>query len=109
MSYLIAVAAFGCLAVFFLWGRDIRIAVRTGNPAYLSAARMDVLYSIIALTGFFITANGILEILGLGIILLALYLQGRTPRKVDWGNAHWTDRALGRAPLPKNNGKEKKQ
>lgn len=108
MSYLIAVAAFGCLAVFFLWGRDIRIAVRTADPAYLSAARMGVMYGIIALIGLFITANGILEILGLGIILLALYLQGRTPRKVDWGNAHWTDRALGRAPLRKDDRKEKK-
>lgn len=101
MSYLIVVAAFGCVSVFFLWARDIRITMRTGDTAYREAARMGVLYGIIALTGFFITANGVLEILGLGIILLALYLQGRGARKTEWGEAPWVDRALGKAPLRK--------
>lgn len=101
MSYLIIVGAFGCIAVFFLWFRDLRIAMRTGDPAYRISSKKGLYFGVLALIGFFITANGVLEILGLGIILLALYLQGRDKRSVRWGNAGVIDRALGKAPLQK--------
>jgi len=42
-----------------------------------------------------------LELLGLGLILAALYLQGREDREKIWGSEETLDRFLGKAPLQK--------
>jgi hypothetical protein len=100
MSYLIFVAAFGTIGVFFLWIRDARIFYRTGLPGYRTAAYRGVVYGAIALLGFLITYfSEPFEVVGLGIILAALYLQGRDVRERPWKNETKLDRLLGRAEI----------
>jgi hypothetical protein len=109
MSYLVYVAALGTGAVFFLWLRDARIFYRTGLPGYRKAAYRGILYGAIALLGFFFTLLSGIEILGLGIILLALYLQGRPAREKIWtGKEPALDRVLGSARQKKDNVSGKK-
>jgi hypothetical protein len=102
MSYLVYVAGFGTAVVFFLWFRDARIFMRTGMPGYRDAAYRGVLYSALALLGLAFTWGSSerfpTELLGLGIILGALYLQGRSRREKVWtGQGTW-ERLAGRAP-----------
>jgi hypothetical protein len=98
MSYLVYVAGFGVAVTYFLWLRDARILFRTGLPGYRKAAYHGVLYAslaIVALNVAFVWD----EIVGLGLILLALYLQGREKReKVFSGKEPALDRFLGKAP-----------
>jgi hypothetical protein len=83
MSYLIYIAEFGLAATFFLWFRDIRIFLTTRNPGYRKAAYQGVLFTALGSLGFLINFYGgeDWEILGLGLILAALYLQGRVQRE----------------------------
>jgi hypothetical protein len=103
MSYLVYVAAFGCSVAFFLWIRDMRIFVRTVLPGYRNAAYRGVLYCAFSLLGLAIayTSNPVFptELLGLGIILAALYLQGRVERERVFSDGNWWDRLSGKAPL----------
>lgn len=94
MTYLLAVAVFGVAAVFWLWLRDTRIFARTKLPGYRKAAYRGVVWSALALVGL-VVAQAALEILGLGIILLALFLQGRDIREKVWTDERALDRALG--------------
>jgi hypothetical protein len=102
MSYLVYVAAFGCGVVFFLWFRDVRIFARTALPGYRKAAYRGVLFSALSLLGFFFTyTSGPVvptELIGLGIILAALYLQGRVERERIFADSGWWDRLFGKAP-----------
>ncbi len=101
MDYLVYVAALGACAVFFLWGRDARIFYRTGLPGYRRASFQGVIFGVIAILGVGTTVAG-LDLLGLGLILLALYLQGRVPReKVFSGTDPLIARALGAATMKK--------
>lgn len=99
MSYLVYVAVFGALVVFFLWLRDARIFYRTGLAGYRRASYRGVIYGAIAILGTGVTYFTSLELLGLGIILLALYLQGREEREKIWKDESSLDRLLGKAPL----------
>jgi hypothetical protein len=95
MTYLIYVASFGAAAVFFLWIRDARIFCRTGLPGYRTAAYRGVIFGAIALLGVFLTAYWS-ELIGLAVILGALYLQGRCPREKVWkGDENTWERLLG--------------
>jgi len=96
MSYLVYVGVFGWSGVIFLWIRDARIFYRTAYPLYRSAAYWGVAYSALATAGLAITIAG-QEILGLGIILGSLYLQGRRPREKVWTAEGTIDRLLGNA------------
>jgi hypothetical protein len=98
MSYLVYVAIFGAAVVFFLWLRDARIFARTGLPGYRRAAYRGVIYGAIAILGVAVTYLTSLEILGLGIILAALYLQGREEKEKIWTTESTIDRLLGRTP-----------
>jgi hypothetical protein len=84
MTYFVFVAAFGAGTVFFLWLRDTRIYYRTGLHGYRIAAHRGVLYGALALLGFFLTLLSDIELLGLGLILAALYLQGQVAREKVW-------------------------
>lgn len=99
MSYLVYIALFGAAVVFFLWLRDARIFYRTGYPGYRKAAYRGVLFGALALLGVAVTGWSSLEMLGLGLILLALYLQGREERERVWKQEGTMDRFLGKAPL----------
>jgi len=100
MSYLVYIAIFGAAVVFFLWLRDARIFYRTGLSGYRKAAYRGILFGALAILGVAVTIYS-LELLGLGLILAALYLQGREDREKIWGSEETLDRFLGKAPLQK--------
>jgi len=104
MSYLIYVAMFGTAAVLFLWLRDARIFFRTGLSGYRKAAYHGVAYGALATLGAAVTHSmHIFELLGLGLILAALYLQGRIEREKIWGSEETLTRLLGSVPRRKAN------
>jgi hypothetical protein len=106
MSYLIYVAMFGTAAVIFLWLRDARIFFRTGLPGYRKAAYHGVGYGALAtLGGAFTLTMPDFELLGLGLILAAIYLQGRIEREKIWNHEDTMTRFLGSVPRPKANKK----
>jgi hypothetical protein len=104
MDYLVYVAMFGTAATIFLWLRDARIFFRSGLPGYRRAAYWGVLYGALATLGIFFTLFA-LELLGLGLILAALYLQGRMEREKIWGNEGTLERFLGSVPKRRANKK----
>ena len=106
MSYLVYIAIFGTAAVVFLWLRDARIFWRTGLPGYRKAAYWGVLYGALALLGLQIARYVTdFEILGLGLILAAIYLQTNREKEKIWKNEDILTRFLGSAPLAKTNKK----
>lgn len=104
MSYLTYVAAFGAAVVIFLWLRDARIFFRTGLSGYRKAAYWGVLYGALGTVGVLCCLAN-LELLGLGLILAALYLQGQIVREKVWGNEPWPVRFLGSVPRARENKK----
>lgn len=94
MSYLTYIALFGTAVTVFLWLRDARIFFGTGFPGYRKAAYHGVIYGAVATLGVVFTMNQ-LELLGLGLILGALFLQGRIEREKVWGNEGTLERFLG--------------
>ncbi|MDD4127829.1 MAG: ABC transporter permease [Methanomicrobium sp.] len=102
-SYLIYIALFGVAVVTYLWLRDARIFFRTGFAGYRKSAYYGVFYTALSLTGLLFEFRGY-ELIGLGLILLALYLQGKTDREKSqiWSKeTTMTDRILGKAKLQK--------
>lgn len=104
MTYLTYVALFGAAATIFLWLRDARIFFRTGLPGYRKAAYRGVAYGALATLGVAFTIY-MLELLGLGLILGALYLQGRIEREKVWGSEGTLQRFLGSVPIRRANKK----
>ncbi|MDD1673273.1 MAG: ABC transporter permease [Methanomicrobiales archaeon] len=107
MTYLIGVAVLGVIAIFFLWFRDIRLFLATIRPGYRRAAYRGVLYSALALVGFFFTIYGD-ELIGLGLILAALYLQGRITREQVWTGESTIERFFGSCGCKKDKGTKEK-
>ncbi len=106
MSYLIYVAGFGTLCVLFLWLRDARIYYRTGLSGYRAAAYWGVVYSAIASLGFQIAYFvPDFELLGIGVILLALYLLVNRKKEKIWKNESTAERFFGSAPRGRANKK----
>jgi hypothetical protein len=106
MTYLIWVAMFGTGATLFLWLRDARIFFRTGLPGYRKAAYYGVLYGALATLGSMVTlTTPAFELLGLGLILAALYLQGKIVREKVWKEEGTLERFLGSVPLQRANKK----
>ncbi len=105
MSYLAYIAAFGVGAVIFLWLRDARIFFRTGLSGYRKAAYHGVIYGALAIFGCAVVLFSSLELLGLGLILGALYLQGRIEKEKIWGSEGTIERFLGHAPVQRANKK----
>ena len=104
MTILFPVSLFGAIVCICLWLRDIRIWARTGLPGYRNAAKRGVLQSALASAG-----AGIVwfwpqvAILGTGVVLLALYLQGKEVKEKIWTNEPALTRFFGSAP--RNNSK----
>ena len=80
MSYLLFVAGFGAAVTYLFWARDMRIFLRTSLPGYRAAAYHGVAYATLALVAVDVALLWD-EVVGLGLILLALYLQGREKRE----------------------------
>ena len=100
VSYLFYIALFGTAVCVFLWLRDIRIYIRTGRSGFRRAARLGVLHTALATAG----AGEIIlfpsvDILGVGIVLLGLYLQGQVPREKVFTNEPVLERLLGKTPV----------
>ncbi len=103
MSYLAYVAGFGVAVTAFLWIRDLRIFSRTGLSGYRKAAYRGVLYTALALLGYFVTSMSTDWVfLGLGLVLLALYLQGRVERERVWHGEGTIQRFFGSAERTKD-------
>jgi hypothetical protein len=94
------IGVFGAAVIYYLWLRDARIFYRTGLPGYRKAAYYGVIYSALSTLGvFFVYRNS--DFIGLGLVLLALYMQGRIDKERDqiWNkNSSAVDRALGKTP-----------
>ncbi|MDH7593492.1 MAG: ABC transporter permease [Methanomicrobiales archaeon] len=103
MSYLLYVAVLGTAGVSFLYLRDLRIYGRTGLKGYRKAAMRGVLYSALSLLGLFFALYGS-EIIGLGLILGALYLQGRVAREKIWTDEKPMERFFGKCRCKKDKG-----
>jgi hypothetical protein len=100
MTYLVYIAVFGTAVALFLWLRDARIFFRTGLAGYRKAAWHGVLYGALAMLGMMITlTTPAFELLGLGLILAALYLQGRIVREKVWEDEGTLERFLGSVPV----------
>jgi hypothetical protein len=96
MSYLVYVAIFGTVSVIFLWLRDARIFLRTGLPGFRKAAYWGVAYGALASLGFQVAwFMPDYEILGLGLILGALYLQVNRQKEKIWNGEGTLERFLG--------------
>jgi hypothetical protein len=106
MTYLIYVAMFGTAATLFLWLRDARIFFRTGLPGYRKAAYFGVLYGALASLGSMVSLTmPAFELLGLGLILAALYLQGKLVREKVWKAEGTLERFFGSVPVHRANKK----
>jgi hypothetical protein len=104
MSYLIYVALFGIVSVVFLWLRDARIFFRTGLPGYRKSAYWGVAYGALASLGFQVAwFMPDYEILGLGLILGALYLQVNHKKEKIWNGEKTLERFLGSVTRTRGN------
>jgi len=104
MTYLLWVAAFGTAVTLFLWLRDARIFSRTGYPGYRKAAYYGILCGALATLGLIIAwTMDAFEIPGLGMILAALYLQGKIKRENVWKDEETLERLFGSVRVPRAN------
>ncbi len=108
MSYLVYVAGFGVAVVVFLWLRDLRIYSRTALAGYRTAAYQGVFLTALSLVGLYVTWAG-LDLLGLGLVLAALFLQGRISRERVWHGEDTLKRFLGEAERRKDKGSKEKK
>lgn len=95
------VSIFGALAVSFLWLRDARIFFRTGYDTYRKRAYWGVLLTALAWVGCALCKipEQALYFLGIGLVLLALYLQSRMKKDNVWnGDESAWKRFTGCAP-----------
>jgi len=103
MTYLTYIAGFGVICTYFLWFRDARLFLQTLLPGFRKAAYYGVMYAAVSLLGFLFSIYGN-ELLGLGLICGALYLQGRIVRERIWTNETALERFLGRCWCKKDKG-----
>jgi len=73
----------------------VRIFYLTGLPGYRKASYQGVIWGAVALFGIALTIYT-LELVGLGVILAALYLQGRVKREKIWKEEGTWERMTGR-------------
>jgi hypothetical protein len=103
MDYLVYIAGFGAAVTYLLWFRDARILLRTGLPGYRAAAYHGVAYATLALIALDVALIWD-PIIGLGLILLALYLQGKEKREKVFSDESALDRLLGKPGRRKDKG-----
>ena len=94
LSILAAIAGFGAIVVSFLWIRDVRILLATRKGGYRRAAYRGVLYTALGWAGTAIAYAGS-DFLGLALVLIALYLQGKIDRERVWKGETAIERFFG--------------
>ncbi len=96
------IAAFGFFAIIFLTLRDIRIYHRTRIESYRKGALRGMIAAALALVGMDVTAaypeN---PSIGLIIVFVAVYLNGKGKREDVFGNAPLIKRVLGETTVTK--------
>ncbi|WP_300984830.1 ABC transporter permease [Methanospirillum sp.] len=105
MNILFLISVFGMIVFIFLWLRDIRIWTRSLLPGYRKASIHGVYQAALATAGAGIVyVWPHVTILGTGIVLLALYLQGREEREKIWTDEPAITRFFG--SVPRNNARK---
>ncbi|HJJ36600.1 MAG TPA: ABC transporter permease [Methanocorpusculum sp.] len=95
------IGIFGAVVVSFLWLRDARIFARTGAPGYRTAAYRGVLFTALGWGGCALCGltEQTMYFIGIGCVLLALYLQSRVKKENVWkGDESALTRFIGSAP-----------
>ena len=87
------IAAFGFLSIMFLTLRDIRIYYRTKIVSYRKGALRGMMAGALSLVGMGVTIEN--PQIGLTIILVAVYLNGKGKREDVFGDAPMIKRVLG--------------
>lgn len=87
------IAAFGFLSIMFLTLRDIRIYHRTKIVSYRKGALKGMMAGALAIIGMGVTIDN--PQIGLTIILVAVYLNGKGKREDVFGDAPLIKRVLG--------------
>jgi len=93
------IAAFGFVSIMFLTLRDIRIYHRTKILSYRKGALKGMIAGALALIGMGITIEN--PHIGLTIILVAVYINGKGKREDVFGDAPMIKRVLGETKVKK--------
>lgn len=91
------IAAFGFMAIIFLTLRDIRIYHRTRIESYRKGALRGMIAGALALIGMSATAAN--PSIGLTIVLVAIYINGKGRREDVFGDAPLIKRVLGETTI----------
>ncbi len=94
-----SIAAFGFVSIMFLTLRDIRIYHRTKIVSYRKGALKGMIAGALALIGMGTTIEN--PQIGLTIILVALYINGKGKREDVFGDAPVLKRVLGETTVRK--------
>lgn len=90
------IAAFGFVAIIFLTLRDIRIYRRTKIESYRKGALRGLAAGALAWIGMLVTAaNPQNPSIGLTIVLVAIYINGKGRREDVFGDAPLIKRVFG--------------
>jgi len=98
----VSIAAFGFVSIIFLTLRDIRIYHRTRIESYRKGAMRGMVAGALAWVGMAVTAaNPENPLIGLTIVLVAIYLNGKGKREDVFGDAPLIKRVLGETMVKK--------
>ncbi|VVB95168.1 Uncharacterised protein [uncultured archaeon] len=95
----IYIAAFGFVAILYLTLRDIRIFHRTKIESYRKGALRGMVAGALAWIGMIVTLGN--PSIGLTIVLVAVYINGKGKREDVFGNAPLAKRVLGETTIKK--------
>lgn len=102
MNIYIYIALFGFVSIIFLTLRDIRIYHRTKLESYRKGALRGMVAGALAWIGLIVTAaNPTNPVIGLTIILVAIYINGKGKREDVFGDAPLLKRLLGETKFKK--------
>lgn len=93
------IAAFGFAVIIFLTLRDIRIYHRTRIESYRKGALRGMAAAALALVGMSVAVKN--AQIGLTIVLVAIYINGKGKREDVFGNAPVLKRVLGETSTKK--------
>jgi len=93
------IAAFGFFSIMFLTLRDIRIYHRTKIVSYRKGALRGMIAGALAIIGMGVTIDN--PQIGLTIILVAVYINGKGKRQEVFGDAPLIKRVLGETKVKK--------
>jgi len=98
--YFFYIALFGLFVVMLLWLRDCRIYLRTGFLGYRKGAVYGVGCTALSIFGAgFVYLHPQLDLMGLGFVLIGLYIQGKVEREKVFTNQTSWERFTGKPPL----------